>query len=271
MTTREHGISIAYPSLNDEQMTNALNIQPDELVLDIGGGGAPFTRANYVIERFLMAASDRDNLDAPVDERWIAGDVQALPFANKSFDVAYCTHVLEHVEDPAKACEELMRVAKRGYIETPRKITEYLHGHPTHRWLIDVIDGVLIFERRNFIESPMKNIMLASSLKDHDVYHSFLVDQRHTSCVQFEWHGSFQYRVIEPNNWQAIFDYNNPIHCGWSHYYFALNLYAQSAPLDYLFHHAKRAHQLLPEETLTCLLLRLSLISKATLTNPHTF
>jgi len=37
-------------------------------------------------------------------------DVQRLPFASDSFDVAICSHVLEHVEDDVQALSELRRV-----------------------------------------------------------------------------------------------------------------------------------------------------------------
>lgn len=45
--------------------------------------------------------------------------VEQMPFKDKEFDFVYCSHVLEHVVDPIRACRELMRVARRGYIETP--------------------------------------------------------------------------------------------------------------------------------------------------------
>jgi len=38
----------------------------------------------------------------------------AMPFPDKSFDFVYCAHVLEHVDDPIRACREIMRVGKRG-------------------------------------------------------------------------------------------------------------------------------------------------------------
>jgi len=40
------------------------------------------------------------------------GSVDHLPYADKSFDIVICTHVLEHVLDLGKAISELKRVAK---------------------------------------------------------------------------------------------------------------------------------------------------------------
>ncbi len=244
------GITAPFPSQTPEHMADALGIQPKDRVLDVGGGGAPLTRANVIVDRDLKGGADRDGLDAPIDGRWLAGDIHALPFADKSFDFVYCCHVLEHTQNPARACEELMRVAQRGYIETPRRLTEMLHGHPTHRWLVDVIDGVLIFERRMFIESPLRNVMLARLLTDPEAFQAYLIKQRHLTCVQFTWSNRFDYMVIEPPDWQQAFDYDNRCHAGWSHYYFALNLLANQAPTGYVHNHIQQARTLLPNEGL---------------------
>jgi SAM-dependent methyltransferase len=41
-------------------------------------------------------------------------DVTDIPFADGSFDVVYCSHVLEHVPDDRKAVREFRRVLRRG-------------------------------------------------------------------------------------------------------------------------------------------------------------
>ena len=41
-------------------------------------------------------------------------DIQDIPFEDNSFDVIFCNHVLEHVEDDSKAMSELYRIMKPG-------------------------------------------------------------------------------------------------------------------------------------------------------------
>ncbi|MBI5937510.1 MAG: GNAT family N-acetyltransferase [Betaproteobacteria bacterium] len=237
-----------YPTADLAALGHALGIQPGERVLDAGGGGAPLPEATVVVEYDLASGHDRDGAGAPLDARWVAGDVQALPFADGAFDFAYCSHVLEHVADPAQACEELMRVARRGYIETPRKLSELTAGHPTHRWLVEVVDGVLTFERRWFVEHPLQNLALAHILNHPDAMDRALVEYRNLTCVQLAWTGRFEYRVVETPNWRNLFDYDNPVHAAWSHYFYALNLLGNGAPADYVAGHPVRAADLLPGE-----------------------
>ena len=44
----------------------------------------------------------------------VKADLCALPFANESFDVILCNHVLEHITDDTQAMKELYRVMKKG-------------------------------------------------------------------------------------------------------------------------------------------------------------
>lgn len=44
----------------------------------------------------------------------VRGDITRLPFSSGSFDVIYCSHVLEHIPDDRLAMRELLRVLKPG-------------------------------------------------------------------------------------------------------------------------------------------------------------
>jgi SAM-dependent methyltransferase len=57
--------------------------------------------------------------------KFVEGKVEALPFADKSFDTVICTHVLEHVLDFAGALRELRRVARRRLIIVVPQEREY--------------------------------------------------------------------------------------------------------------------------------------------------
>ena len=52
------------------------------------------------------------DLDSPIAD--IKADIVNLPFNDNSFDVVFCNHVLEHIQDDTKAMKELFRVMKKG-------------------------------------------------------------------------------------------------------------------------------------------------------------
>lgn len=44
----------------------------------------------------------------------VKADILNLPFGDESFDIVFCNHVLEHIEDDRTAMKELYRVMKKG-------------------------------------------------------------------------------------------------------------------------------------------------------------
>jgi SAM-dependent methyltransferase len=53
-------------------------------------------------------------------------DIHAIPFPDNTFDVAFCNHVMEHVDDYVKATSELHRVLKPGgwaIIQSPQDMS----------------------------------------------------------------------------------------------------------------------------------------------------
>lgn len=105
-------------------------------VIDIGGGLRVIKEKNnrYSAEREwlrpLLKKVDYKILD-PVDtyNPDIVGDIHNLPFTDNSQDAIICIAVLEHVENPIKAFEEMYRVLKpRGYLFVYVPFLYYYHS-----------------------------------------------------------------------------------------------------------------------------------------------
>jgi len=123
------------------------HINQNERVLDIGSGGDPFPYAHVLVDRFLGPSRHRDGPLVRKGKPFVLADVHNLPFPDKCFDFVYCSHLLEHVDDPIQACAEIIRVGKRGYIETPTlgKDALFAWAKDMHRWHVVAIGETLCF------------------------------------------------------------------------------------------------------------------------------
>jgi SAM-dependent methyltransferase len=96
-------------------------------ILDVGGTTYMWERLGYHPQVTLL---NRDPKELPVPDEAsgkytvLIGDGKALPFPDRSFDLAFCNSVIEHVggpEDRKQLARELLRVGKGVYCQTPNK------------------------------------------------------------------------------------------------------------------------------------------------------
>jgi Methyltransferase domain len=133
------------PSYQERYVDSA--IRPGDHVLDIGCGGYPFPPATVLVDRFLATSPTRHESLVTDDKPFVLADIHALPFRDKSFDYVYCAHVLEVIDDPLSACQEIMRVGTRGFIEAPTaaKDTLFAWARGLQKWHIVAIGQSLCF------------------------------------------------------------------------------------------------------------------------------
>ncbi|WP_422930848.1 class I SAM-dependent methyltransferase [Singulisphaera sp. PoT] len=143
-------------------------IRPGDIVLDVGGWARSFNRANYVMDagpyethglhykQYQNSGPQGGAVEHFTAETWIQRDIcdrEPWPFPDKFFDYCTCSHTLEDIRDPIWVCSEMVRVAKRGYIEFPSILFEMTRGREDgvpvglchHRWLIDVTGNEVTF------------------------------------------------------------------------------------------------------------------------------
>ncbi len=115
----------------------AIPVGADALVLDVGSGDKPHWRADVLVDRYAGAehgGQRSGRAAARVSRPLFDADAAAMPFDDKVFDYAVCSHVLEHVPDPAAVVAELSRVARAGYIEVPDAASAKILDFPSHVW-----------------------------------------------------------------------------------------------------------------------------------------
>lgn len=179
-------------------------IKPGDKVLDAGSGGEPFPLATHLLDLYPEKTQHRYNRLKTDDKVFVQGDIQKMPFKDKEFDFVYCTHVLEHVLDPEKACLELMRVSKKGFIETPTRMSDIMFNFTIipdfHRWHITQVGNRLIFseyqeyEQRdigtdefyNMVHAKYNNRIQRMYRKNKDLFSNMLM-----------WKGKFEFSVFD--------------------------------------------------------------------------
>lgn len=85
-------------------------VGPVDLVVDVGGGAAPYRR--YIQAGRYVVVDLEDTTHAGVE--YLPGAAEDLPVADGSVDVVVMNQVLEHVVDPVKVVAEARRVLKPG-------------------------------------------------------------------------------------------------------------------------------------------------------------
>lgn len=84
-------------------------------LLDVGCGGGYLLRRISELNRYKLYGCDLlTHVDIKGEFR--QGNVENLPFEDKSIDTVTCCHTLEHVRSVSRAVSELKRVAKRQLI-----------------------------------------------------------------------------------------------------------------------------------------------------------
>lgn len=180
------------------------DIKPGSRVLDIGSGGEPFPYANFLMDRYPGKTQHRYNKLKTNNLPFSVGDLLDLPYKDKSFDFVYCAHVLEHVEDPAKALDEILRVGKRGYIEVPTRLSDIVFNFARlkhfHKWHIVAVGSTLIFTEYNEFErrdtGDQEFFHMAHSFIPNSI-RSLYRNNKDLFTNMFLWDESFSYYIFD--------------------------------------------------------------------------
>ena len=184
------------------------DIQPGDQVLDIGSGGYPFPYATVLTDRFLEKSPYRFESFVRDNKPFLLSDIHELPFRDKGFDFVYCAHVLEVVENPLRACAEIMRVGKRGFIETPTAGKDMLFAWARNlqKWhVVDIGRNLCFFEYserqldgigspiwRDRIRSEWCNPFQEIFYKNQDIFNVMFTWENQFSVFVFRLDGTVQ-------------------------------------------------------------------------------
>lgn len=192
--------------------TNCLaQLPPNARILDAGGWAFPSPLATHVIDLLPWETRRRKlQLERLADEQfsketWTQADFCSpefkIPYEDKFFDFAICSHTLEDLHSPIFLIRELNRTARAGYIEVPSRFYEQTigiagpsaryPGQNHHKWIVDEDDGVLVFfDKAESLHGPPSQYLIP-----------FLVFKRvvrrtgYAPSIGYHWQQTIRFRI----------------------------------------------------------------------------
>lgn len=184
-----------------EKMYELLEKNKNWKILDVASSNAGWKYADVFTDG--RDFSDYYNKKYNNQKKFVKCDVEKMPFSDKEFDFVIASHILEHVNDPYKFCDELSRIGKRGYIEIPTPLWDNLVDGPSnkdpygHKWWVtfdDVDKKIIINKKINIVNRLL-------TLKEHNLHMAWFRD---SIVTQLYWENT-----IEIKKGDGIYTYND--------------------------------------------------------------
>lgn len=175
-------------------------ISPGMRILDIGSGGDPLPAATVLMDRYMQTHLRGEPLISD-GKPLVLADIHELPFSDKSFDFIYAAHLLEEVDDPIRASKEIMRVGKRGYIETPTVGKDFLFAWARNiqKWhVVGIASNLCFFEYSDRQLSGVNSTVWRNLIFDkwHHPLQDVFWDNQDIFNVMFQWTDCFSVFVF---------------------------------------------------------------------------
>ena len=124
-----------------EAFEDAKKLVRDKGIINIGCGTRRLTEASKSIANDLMVVVNTDVVSENVPN-FIQNDIgkEPLPFDDKEFDVSFCSHVLEHIDDWETALNEIVRVSDKVVLVLPSPDSIGNKFSPEHKHYFSVED-----------------------------------------------------------------------------------------------------------------------------------
>lgn len=194
------------PIINTWQHQNEIlnwDFEPDAKILDIGSGGNPFSKATHLADKYTGSTTHRVEELARDHRPFYEVDIERLPFGDNEFEFVFCSHVLEHLDNPGLAMREIIRVGGGGYIEVPTRLSDilfnftWLENH--HKWHACILGNTVILTEWTDAERIKYNHNFFNAI--HSQYENsmqkFFEENRSTFFQSLEWKGAFDFIVID--------------------------------------------------------------------------
>ncbi len=191
-----------------------ITIKKSYLVLEVGPGHNPSKRSDVLVEKYINNNEHRcGDVKVYQHQKLLNYDGDNMPFNNKHFDYVICNQVLEHTDNPSDFCKELSRVSKRGYLECPSFLGEFLFPKESHAWVIMEEQGVLYAMKKNhnLYKQDFGNFFLNIYPYKSLLWRLLQMSVQNLCFVRIEWNENIVCRIVETSKDEGfhLFDTKN--------------------------------------------------------------
>jgi hypothetical protein len=146
--------NVSYGPINDRTSEfDFLGERNFNTIIDVGAAYNPWagSHVTHTVD-INETSSTYHQFKGNICEETVWGDVlEYCESKHSKFDFAICTHTLEDILNPFFVAKKLSMIAKEGFVAMPSKWVDLsrsshrpFKGWMHHRWVFDVIDGVLV-------------------------------------------------------------------------------------------------------------------------------
>jgi uncharacterized protein YbaR (Trm112 family)/antitoxin component of MazEF toxin-antitoxin module len=136
----------------------------------------------------------------------VLGFAERLPFRDKSFDFVIACHVLEHSADPVAFLNELQRVGKAGYIETPDAFMERINPYRDHRLEVTVRNAELVIRRKKSWVAETDTVELYENRVKPLLTGELIPRHPFAFHVRYFWKDVIRFRVVNTETDAPVWD-----------------------------------------------------------------
>jgi len=178
-------------------------IKSSNFVLDLGSGHNPHPMADVLVDKTF---SNKER-GGELHNNWrplIVANGENLPFQDKTFDYVVCRHVLEHSKQPNRILGEMERVSKRGYIETPTKINEFINYERSYHNLVIIFKNKkLIIQKKGDTKYGKLGKLIPYLMKDK-LFQLLWRKYNSLFTVRAEWEETIDYRIVDDEEDEVV-------------------------------------------------------------------
>ena len=168
------------------------------LVLEVGSGGNPYPRANVLLDAY-ESTTQRMEARLVADRPLVIAPAERMPFRDRVFDFVIASHVLEHSRDPGAFLNELMRVARAGYIETPEAFFERINPFTFHYLEVAENEGGLrIFKKPAWNHDRDVVALYENKLKKCPAFFRWGGRYPDAIHVRYYWRETIRFVIVNP-------------------------------------------------------------------------